>query len=152
VIRVGLGFDAHPFAEGRPLMLGCVMIEHPRGLSGHSDGDVLAHAICDAALGAAGLGDLGSFFPAEPSWEGASGATLLAEVARRVVGITWVDATVICEGPRVAPLRDQMRAAIASALGMFPAEISVKATTTDGMGFTGRGEGIAAMAIVTLET
>jgi 2-C-methyl-D-erythritol 2,4-cyclodiphosphate synthase len=151
-VRVGLGFDAHPFAEGRVLMLGCVEVPYERGLAGHSDGDVLAHAICDAVLGAAGLGDLGRRFPAEPRWEGAPGAQLLEQVAAdvRPRTIEWVDATVICERPRLTPHRDAMREGIASALGIGTHLVSVKATTTDGMGFTGRGEGVAAMAVVTL--
>jgi 2-C-methyl-D-erythritol 4-phosphate cytidylyltransferase/2-C-methyl-D-erythritol 2,4-cyclodiphosphate synthase len=152
-VKVGIGFDAHPFTAGRTLMLGCVRIEHDRGLAGHSDGDVLAHAICDAMLGAAGLGDLGDHFPAEPRWEGAAGAALLGDVAG-IVGATriaWVDATVVCEEPRLGSRRDDMRSGIARALGVVPGVVSVKATTTDGMGFTGRGEGIAAMAVVTLD-
>jgi 2-C-methyl-D-erythritol 2,4-cyclodiphosphate synthase len=154
LVRVGLGFDAHPFAAGRPLMLGCIEITNAeRGLAGHSDGDVLAHAICDALLGAAGLGDIGRRFPAEPRWEGAPGSLLLEQVAAdvRPREIAWVDATVVCQAPRIAPHSDDMRAAIASALGLQAGRVSVKATTTDGMGFTGRGEGIAAIAIVTLD-
>ncbi len=148
--RTGIGFDVHAFESGRPLMIGCVEIPHDRGLGGHSDGDVLAHAICDALLGAAGLGDIGERFPAEPRWANAPGAELLADVARATAGISWIDATVLCEAPRLAQHRDAMRKAIAGALGVDPSIVSVKATTTDGLGFTGRGEGIAAMAVATI--
>lgn len=150
--RTGVGFDAHAFVAGRPLFLGCVEIQHDRGLGGHSDGDVLAHAICDALLGAAGLGDIGERFPAEPRWKGASGAGLLRDVAAAVGAIAWIDATVLAETPRLAPHREAMRRAVAQALGLDPAVVSVKATTTDGLGFTGRGEGIAAMAVATIDS
>jgi len=153
-VKTGIGFDAHPFGEGRPLMLGCIEIaDAERGLQGLSDGDVLAHAICDAILGAAGLGDIGDRFRAEPRWQGASGSLLLEHAATdiRPREIVWVDATVICEAPRIALHRAAMRAAIAKALGLDADRVSVKATTTDGMGFTGRGEGIAAMAVVTID-
>lgn len=151
-MRTGIGFDAHAFAEGRPLVIGCTEIPFDHGLGGHSDGDVLAHAICDALLGAAGLGDLGDRFPAEPEWEGASGAKLLGEVARDAGPIVWIDATVICARPRLAEYRDAMQKALAAALGIDSAAVSVKATTTDGMGFTGRGEGVAALAVATIGT
>ncbi len=152
-VRTGIGFDAHAFGEGRPLMLGCIHVDHDRGLAGHSDGDVLAHAICDAVLGAAGLGDLGDRFPEEPQWAGAGGSALLAATARLVApaSITWIDAVLVCEAPRIASLRGKMSAAIADALGIDAVAVSVKGTTTDRMGFAGRGEGIAAMAVVTLD-
>lgn len=136
-------------------MLGCVEIEHERGLAGHSDADVLAHAICDALLGAAALGDLGAHFPdSDPRWEGASGATLLGEVARLLEERGWqvgnVDATVIAEQPRLDPFRARMQERIAAALGLEAACVSVKATTTEGLGACGRGEGIAATAVTTI--
>lgn len=151
-VRTGIGMDAHPFAAGRPLMLGCVEVAYGRGLAGHSDGDVVAHAVCDALLGAAGLGDLGEHFPADARYAGAAGATLLAETVAAIAPaeIAWVDITVVCEEPRIAPHRGAIRAAIAGALGIVPDRVSVKATTTDGMGFTGRGEGVAALAVATL--
>jgi 2-C-methyl-D-erythritol 2,4-cyclodiphosphate synthase len=149
--RTGIGFDVHALEEGRPLMIGCVEVPYDRGLGGHSDGDVLAHAICDALLGAAGLGDIGDRFPAEPRWANAAGATLLADVARDAGRISWIDATVVCAAPRLAPFRAAMREAIAAALGVDPGIVSVKATTPDGLGFAGRGEGIAAMAVATLD-
>ncbi|MCA1833546.1 MAG: 2-C-methyl-D-erythritol 2,4-cyclodiphosphate synthase [Actinomycetota bacterium] len=151
-MRTGTGFDAHAFAEDRPLMLGCIEVPFDRGLGGHSDGDVVAHAICDAVLGATGLGDIGDLFPAGPRWVNAPGSLLLRDVATRVAPaeVAWVDATVICERPRLSELRGDMRKAIAEALGIAADVVSVKATTTDGMGFTGRGEGIAAMAVVTI--
>lgn len=151
--RAGIGLDAHRFEDGRPLMLGCVEIPYRRGLAGHSDGDVVAHAICDAALGAAGLGDIGDLFPAEPRYAGASGAALLAETVRVVSPneIIWVDVTVVCAEPRLSSHRDAMRKAVAEAMSIDPARVSVKATTTDDMGFTGRNEGVAAIASVTIE-
>lgn len=134
-------------------MLGCVEVPFDRGLAGYSDGDALTHAICDAILGAAGRGDLGDAFPETPEWAGASGARLLGEVSRAIApaSVAYIDSTVICEAPRLSPERPRMRDAIAGALGIEPMRVSVKATTTDGMGFTGRGEGIAAIAVVTLE-
>ena len=152
VARAGVGFDAHPFADGRAFVLGGEVVDHPRGLVGHSDGDVLSHAIVDAVLGAAGLGDIGVHFPsADDRWRDASSLDFLSHAAEllrsggyRVVN---VDATVICEEPLLAPYRESMSASIAGALGVEPAVVSVKATTTDGMGFTGRGEGVAAVAV-----
>lgn len=155
-MRIGQGLDAHAFADGRPLMLGCVLVEHPRGLAGHSDGDALAHAIVDALLGAAALGDIGAMFPSgDARWQDASGAELLriAAASVREAGhrIASVDGTVIAEAPRLAPHVARMRRAVADALAIAAAEVSIKATTTDGMGFAGRGEGIAALAVVLLE-
>ncbi len=155
-LRVGIGVDAHAFAAGAPLVLGGVRIDHPRGLAGHSDGDVLAHALTDAVLGAAGLGDIGSLFPSgEPSLAGADSVGLLARAWAEVEEAGWhlVNAQVVLIGqePRLAPHRDQMRERLASALGVEPERISVQATTTDLLGFTGRGEGLAAEAVALLQ-
>jgi 2-C-methyl-D-erythritol 2,4-cyclodiphosphate synthase len=152
--RVGSGFDAHRLAEGRPLMLGGVQVPHERGLVGHSDGDCLAHAVCDALLGAAGAGDMGAHFPSSDArYKDAPGALLLSEV-RRIVqarfAIENVDATVIAEAPRLLPHLPAMRAALAHALGVPEERVSVKAKSSDGMGALGRGEGIAALAVAAL--
>jgi 2-C-methyl-D-erythritol 2,4-cyclodiphosphate synthase len=152
-VRVGLGVDTHRFADGRRLVLGGVEIAHERGLAGHSDADVLAHAITDAVLGAAGMGDIGTHFPdTGPEWEGADSIGLLREVVRLVNAQGWmvahVDATVVMERPKLAPHRDRIAARLADALG---ATVSVKATTGEGMGFVGREEGVAALAVATLE-
>jgi 2-C-methyl-D-erythritol 2,4-cyclodiphosphate synthase len=154
-LRVGLGADAHAFADGVPLVLGGVAIESPTGLAGHSDGDVIAHALIDALLGAAGLGDIGSLFPpGEPEWEGASSLDLLRGAVAEVREAGWelvnADCILIGEEPRIAPLRDQMRRRLAEAVGAKPDRINVRATTTDKLGFTGRGEGLAAQAIALL--
>ena len=151
-VRVGVGVDAHAFAEGVPLVLGGVEIPSPRGLAGHSDGDVLAHALIDALLGAAGLADIGALFPsADPRWRGASSLDLLARAYAdvREAGFELVNADVVLIGeePRLAPHRLEMRDRLAGALGVEPACIAVRATTTDGLGFTGRGEGLAAQAV-----
>jgi 2-C-methyl-D-erythritol 2,4-cyclodiphosphate synthase len=154
-MRVGCGFDAHPFDERRPLFLGGVEITGSPGLAGHSDADVLSHAIADALLGAAGLGDLGSRFPAEERWKDASSLEILSEVSAllrdRGSAVVNVDATVIAEQPRLGPHREQMVERIAHALGIERGLVSVKATTTDEMGFTGRREGIAAFAVALVE-
>ena len=154
-LRIGLGFDAHRFAPGLPLVLGTVAIDHPDGLAGHSDGDVLAHAVVDAVLGAAGLGDIGTHFPSsDPAWEGADSSIFLSRANARVAAegfvVVNIDATVICEAPRLHPYREKISAALASLLG--GGAVSVKATTTDRMGFAGRGEGIAAIAVALLES
>ncbi|MEX2557459.1 MAG: 2-C-methyl-D-erythritol 2,4-cyclodiphosphate synthase [Actinomycetota bacterium] len=151
-MRVGLGFDAHRFAAGRPLVLGTIAIDHDRGLAGHSDGDVLTHAIVDAILGAAALGDIGTHFPSsDPRWKDVDSSIFLSEVLSSVrllgLDIANIDVTVVCEVPRLEPYREKMQSAIASALGVEPEAVSVKATTTDTMGFTGRGEGVAAFAV-----
>ena len=154
--RTGIGIDVHPFAEGRALYLGGVRMEFDRGLAGHSDGDVLCHAIIDALLGAAGLGDIGSHFPSsDPAYEGADSLELLAHTVEKIAEIGWkaayVDATILAEKPAVAPVRDLIEASLSRALGLSQSLVSVKATTTDGLGFTGRGEGICAMAVATIE-
>jgi 2-C-methyl-D-erythritol 2,4-cyclodiphosphate synthase len=151
-LRVGLGVDAHAFAAGVPLVLGGVEIDSPRGLAGHSDGDVIAHALIDALLGGAGLGDIGSLFPAgEPEWEGASSLDLLRRAAAHLREAGWepvnADCVLIGEEPRIAPLREQMRQRLAGAVGVGADGVNVRATTTDKLGFTGRGEGLAAQAV-----
>lgn len=155
-VRIGQGVDAHRLASGRPLWLGGVRIEHPRGLEGHSDGDVVLHAIASALLGALGAGDLGTHFPSsDPRWKGAASGTLLAAVLdlvrARGFAIGNVDATVIAEEPRLAPHREAIVANVAALLGVDAARVSVKVTSTDGLGAIGRGEGIAAQAVVLLE-
>ena len=151
-LRIGTGFDAHALADGVPLILGGVRIEHPRGLEGHSDGVVLAHALTDAVLGAAGMEDIGALFPAAT---GADSVELLREAWRRVRERGWelvnADVVLIGEEPRIAPHRDAMRARLADALGVEPERVAVRATTTDGLGFTGRGEGLAAQAVALLQ-
>jgi 2-C-methyl-D-erythritol 2,4-cyclodiphosphate synthase len=151
-LRIGLGVDAHAFADGVPLVLGGVAIESPRGLAGHSDGDVIAHALIDALLGSAGLGDIGSLFPPEePEWEGASSLDLLRRAAAQVREAGWelvnADCVLIGEEPRIAPLREQMRERLAEAVGADVERINVRATTTDKLGFAGRGQGLAAQAV-----
>jgi 2-C-methyl-D-erythritol 2,4-cyclodiphosphate synthase len=152
---VGHGIDAHRFAPGRPLMLGGVAVPHEAGLEGHSDGDAVSHALCDAVLGAAGLGDLGRHFPSsDERWRGIAGVELLRQVAglAREAGFAVASAHVvaIAQAPRLAPHTAAMAAAIAAALGVEPSRVAVSATSTDGMGFIGRGEGIAASAVVLL--
>ena len=154
-MRIGQGTDAHRLAAGRPLRLGGVEIPHPRGLHGHSDGDVLLHAIASALLGALGDGDLGRHFPSsDPKLSGISSGILLTEVAARVraagLSIGNVDATVIAQEPRLAPHLDKMRASVAALLGIETGRVNVKATSTDGLGAIGRGEGIAAQAVALL--
>lgn len=154
-MRVGWGIDAHRFGGDGPLRLGGVVVDPDRGLEGTSDADVLAHAVADAVLGAAALGDLGAHFPPDdPAWEGADSMGLLrtaaAAAAEAGFRVASVDATVVAETVRVSPHRDAIRAALAAALGLAVEAVSVKATSTDGMGFTGRGEGVAAMAVVVL--
>lgn len=152
-LRVGSGVDAHRLGPGRPLMIGLVQVPHSHGLVGHSDGDVVAHAMCDALLSAIGGPDLGALFPpGDPEWKDASGARLLGVVHERLMAIGAVihnvHAVVICEAPRLAPHRPAMESALSNLLG---APVSVHATTTDGMGFTGRGEGIACHAVALVE-
>ena len=150
--RVGLGVDAHAFADGVPLVLGGVELDSERGLAGHSDGDVIAHALIDAILGAAGLGDIGSLFPSgSAEWEGASSLDLLARAYAQVRDAGWELATADCvlvgEEPRIASVRGAMQVRLAAALGIEPALVTVRATTTDRLGFTGRSEGLAALAV-----
>jgi len=146
--RTGIGIDSHAFADGRRLILGGVEIPHDRGLLGHSDADVLAHAITDALLGAAGLGDIGQHFPdTDEQWRGADSMELLRVVAARVGAIEHVDCTVMMERPKLSPHRDAIRANLEQLLGCT---VNVKATTGEGMGFVGRGEGVAALAVATL--
>jgi 2-C-methyl-D-erythritol 2,4-cyclodiphosphate synthase len=155
--RAGIGYDVHRSVEGRPLVLGGVRFESPWGLAGHSDADVLCHAIGDALLGAASLGDLGEHFPpGDPRWKDASSLDLLARIAALLRGrgarIVNVDAMVVAEAPQLAPARAAMLANLARALGIDPTQVSVKATTNEGLGAIGRGEGIAAWAVAMVET
>jgi 2-C-methyl-D-erythritol 2,4-cyclodiphosphate synthase len=155
-LRIGLGVDAHALEEGVPLVLGGVSIEHPSGLAGHSDGDVIAHALTDALLGAAGLADIGALFPSDDErWEGGDSIELLklAYVDVRAAGFALVNADCILVGqePRIGPYRERMRARLAAALEVEPDRVNVRATTTDRLGFTGRGEGLAAEAVALLE-
>lgn len=154
-MRVGFGFDVHRLVEGRPLVIGGVTIPFERGLLGHSDADVLLHAVADALLGAAGLGDIGIHFPdTDPRYKGISSLVLLAEVRERIMAAGWavnnVDAVIAAERPKMAPHIPAMKANIARVLNVEAAAVNIKATTMEGLGFTGRGEGIAAWAAVTL--
>jgi 2-C-methyl-D-erythritol 4-phosphate cytidylyltransferase/2-C-methyl-D-erythritol 2,4-cyclodiphosphate synthase len=155
VSRTGLGFDVHGFAGEGPVMLGGIAVPHSRGLSGHSDADVVLHAITDSLLGAAGLGDIGEHFPpADPQWRGAASDRFLAHAAELIRSsggiIDHVDCTIICEEPKVGPHRSAMKMRIAEILGLDSTNVSVKATTTEGLGFTGRREGIAAQAVASI--
>jgi 2-C-methyl-D-erythritol 2,4-cyclodiphosphate synthase len=155
-MRIGQGFDAHAFAAGRKLVIGGVEIAHEKGLAGHSDADVLLHAICDALLGAAALGDIGSHYPdTDTKYADADSRTLLKEVGKKISAqgfrIVNIDATIIAQAPRMAPHVARMIGNIAADLGLKPAAVSVKATTTEKLGFTGRGEGIAAQAVALIE-
>ena len=155
VSRTGLGFDVHAFAGDGPIMMGGISIPHDRGLAGHSDADVVLHSITDALLGAAGLGDIGQHFPpSDPQWKGADSSIFLAHAAKlvREAGgiIDFVDCTVICEAPKVGPHRDAMRSRVAEILGLPISLVSIKATTTERLGFAGRREGIAAQALATI--
>lgn len=155
-LRVGLGIDAHRFAAARPLVLGGVRLREQDGLEGHSDADVLTHAIMDALLGAAGLEDIGHYFPdSDPRYAGADSVGLLRQVARLVRDQGWhplnVDAVVVCEEPRLAPHRAEMRKRLAEALGLPEERVGVRGTTTEGLGFPGRGEGILAQAVALVE-
>ncbi|MDQ3671758.1 MAG: 2-C-methyl-D-erythritol 2,4-cyclodiphosphate synthase [Actinomycetota bacterium] len=155
-LRVGIGVDAHAFADGVPLVLGGVAIEHPRGLVGHSDGDVVSHALIDALLGAADLGDIGAFFPSDDeTYRGTSSLDLLRKSYREVCDAGWrlvnADCVLVGEEPRISPFREEMGEKLAAALGVETGRVSVRATTTDGLGYTGRGEGLAAHAVALLE-
>ena len=155
-MRIGQGFDVHAFVEGRKLVIGGVEIPYGKGLDGHSDADVLLHAICDALLGAAALGDIGWHYPdTDPSYQGMDSRTLLKEVGKKLGAqgyrIVNIDATIVAQAPRMAPHVARMTGNIAADLGLEPAAVSVKATTTEMLGFTGRGEGIAALAVALIE-
>jgi 2-C-methyl-D-erythritol 2,4-cyclodiphosphate synthase len=158
VTRSGIGWDSHRLVEGRPLVLGGVLVpDAERGLEGHSDADVLTHAVIDALLGAAGLGDIGMHFPdTEERWRGADSMDLLrtAHSLLRSENLAPVniDATVVCETPRLSPYRDEMRASLASAVGLSAEAVNVKFTTAERMGFVGRGEGVAALAVATIDS
>jgi 2-C-methyl-D-erythritol 2,4-cyclodiphosphate synthase len=154
-MRIGLGADAHELVEGRRLVLGGVELESPRGLAGHSDGDVVAHALVDAILGAAGLGDIGGLFPSGAAeWEGASSLDLLARAYAQVREAGWklvnADCVLVGEKPRIGDVREEMCRRLSGALGVDAGQVSVRATTTDRLGFTGRGEGLAAQAVALL--
>jgi 2-C-methyl-D-erythritol 2,4-cyclodiphosphate synthase len=154
--HVGIGYDVHPLVQGRKLILGGVVLAHDKGLEGHSDADVLMHAICDAVLGALGEGDIGHFFPnTDPRWKGVASKLFLQEAARHVSfrdgKIVNIDATVIVEQPKLAPHLAAMKNNIAAALGIQPRNIGIKATTNEHLGFVGRQEGIAAMAVASVE-
>jgi 2-C-methyl-D-erythritol 2,4-cyclodiphosphate synthase len=155
MFRAGFGYDSHRFKKGRPLVLGGVRVPHTHGLAGHSDADAVLHAVTDALLGAAGLGDIGSHFPdTDPRYKGADSLLLLKET-RRLLGPKRkpvnVDVTVLAEAPKLGPYKNRMRARIARVLGVPAEAVSVKAKTNEGMGFVGRREGLAAMAVVSLE-
>ncbi len=153
--RFGIGFDSHTFVEKRPLILGGVKIKHPKGLKGHSDGDAVAHAIIDALLGAAAMGDIGRLFPdTDERWKGADSMQLLLEVRRRVLAASYtivnVDATVITEAPKLAPHIDEMRDNVARALGLPITAVSIKAKTNEKMDSVGRGKGLQVFAVASL--
>jgi len=155
-MRIGQGFDVHPLVDDRRLLIGGVEIAYEKGLEGHSDGDVLLHAICDALLGAAGMGDIGQHYPdSDDAYAGIDSRQLLRDVARKLelgaLKVVNVDATIIAQAPRMAPHIPRMIGNIASDLGVAPAAINIKATTTEQLGFTGRGEGIAATAVALVE-
>ena len=155
MIRIGFGYDAHRLVPGRPLILGGINIPHEHGLQGHSDADVLLHAVCDALLGAAGLGDLGRHFPdTDPELEGVSSVTLLRRVMEMVreagFEVKNLDSTIVAQSPKLTPHIEDMIGTIGDALGLKNQQVNVKATTTEGMGFAGSGEGIAAYAVATL--
>jgi 2-C-methyl-D-erythritol 2,4-cyclodiphosphate synthase len=154
--RSGIGYDSHRFAEGRRLVLGGVELASERGLAGHSDADALTHAVIDALLGAAGLGDIGQHFPdTDAAWRDSDSLDLLSQVCVFLEEHGWrvshVDTTVICEAPKLGPYRDDMRRSLAATVGIPTRDVNVKFTTNEGMGAIGRGEGIAAMAVATVE-
>ncbi len=156
MIHVGIGYDVHRLVEGRKLVLGGVEFHHPKGLEGHSDADVLMHAICDAIFGALGEGDIGHFFPnTDPRWHNASSQVFLQEAARQVGfhdgTIVNIDATLIAQAPKISPYVGAMKQNISMALGINPKKVAIKATTNEGLGFLGREEGIAAMAVASVD-
>jgi len=155
-MRIGQGLDVHAFVAGRKLMIGGVEIPYHKGLAGHSDADVLLHAICDALLGAAGLGDIGQHYPdTDPQFSEIDSRRLLRDVAKKLAGLKFkvvnIDATIVAEAPRMSPHVTRMTGNIAADLGIAPAAINIKATTTEQLGFIGRGEGIAAMAVALID-
>jgi 2-C-methyl-D-erythritol 2,4-cyclodiphosphate synthase len=155
-MRIGIGYDVHAFVVGRPLILGGVHVPYALGLAGHSDADAVIHAVVDALLGAAALGDIGQHFPSsDPRWQDAPSVTFLAYARDLLAEHGWrisnIDATIVAERPKMAPHIPVMRAVVAEALTLPLEAVSIKATTTDALGFTGRGEGIAAMAIAAIE-
>jgi len=155
-MRIGQGLDVHAFAAGRKLMIGGVVIPYHKGLAGHSDADVLLHAICDALLGAAGLGDIGQHYPdTDPQYSEIDSRQLLRDVAKKLAGLKLkvvnIDATIVAEAPRMSPHVTRMTGNIAADLGIAPAAVNIKATTTEQLGFIGRGEGIAAMAVALID-
>ncbi len=154
-MRIGTGYDVHRLVAGRKLIVGGVDIPHEQGLLGHSDADVLLHAICDALLGAAGMGDIGKHFPdTDPAYKGISSLALLAEVRRLIARSEYhvnnIDATIVAERPKMSAYIPEMVANVAAAAGADPSAVNIKATTTEGLGFAGRGEGIAAYAVCTI--
>jgi 2-C-methyl-D-erythritol 2,4-cyclodiphosphate synthase len=155
MIRVGFGYDSHRFGDKRPLLLGGIRVPHPKGLRGHSDADVILHAVIDAVLGAASMGDIGTLFPdSDPRFRGVSSVKLLEETMRRVkprFRVIHVDATLLAEEPRIGPYKNRMRARLARVLGVPAAGVNIKGKTNEGMGFVGRREGLAAVAVATLE-
>jgi 2-C-methyl-D-erythritol 2,4-cyclodiphosphate synthase len=156
-IRIGQGLDVHAFCEGDHVMLGGVRIAHEKALAAHSDGDVVLHALCDAMLGAAAMGDIGRHFsPSDPQWKNADSRELLRQVDLLLKHDGWsvsnADITVVCEQPKVTPHAEQMRANIAADIGLDMEDVSVKATTTEGLGFCGRSEGITALAVVLIKS
>ena len=155
-MRIGIGYDIHRLVKGRSLILGGVSIAYEKGLLGHSDADVLTHAICDALLGAAGMGDIGTHFPdSDPQYKDISSLTLLSETCQRIADkgfrIINLDATLFAEKPKLAPHRQKMQTYLADTMNINPAEINIKATTTEGLGVIGKGEGIAAMCVVLID-
>ena len=155
MIKIGTGYDVHAFTDGRPLILGGVTIPYEKGLLGHSDADVLIHAICDALLGALAIGDIGTHFPAsDPKYKNASSIGLLNEVAMMIGSrgyrVNNIDSVIVAQEPRLSPYAEQMRKNIADAVGAELGQVSVKSTTTEGLGFAGRNEGIAAQAVATV--
>ena len=154
-MRVGIGYDVHRLVSGRCLMLGGIEIPYEKGLLGHSDADVLTHAVCDALLGAAGLGDIGLHFPdTDKAWDGVASLKLLQQVKEMIApewSIANIDATVIAQAPKINPYRGAIRGSLAAVLGMDPQQINIKATTTETLGAMGRGEGIAAQCVALLQ-
>lgn len=155
-MRVGFGYDVHRLVEGRRLVLGGVEIPFAKGLLGHSDADVLTHAVMDALLGAAGLRDIGHYFPdTDPAYQGADSIGLLGRVRELLAEQGWhpvnIDCSLLCERPRISPYRDAMRARLAAALALMPEDIGIKATTNEGLGFVGAGEGVAAYAVALIQ-